>query len=364
MYDIVVIWAGPAWLFFASQIDPSYNILILEKSEHIGQKLLMSGGERCNFSNINVSPEHYVGTKKESLFGMLSKFGYQDIQDFLENNHVETNLENNGRLLVKSGKSREVLDLLLQILAQQQKKIQTKHEVLSIHQNGEIFTIETTQGNFESKKVILATWGIGYPQTGASDIGRRLAESLGHSVTPLHRGLCGIEITTPLEILSGSSCEAEIWLYDGQKEIFKSKWPLLFTHRWFSGPTIFNTTIALWDYRKQAKNVNKPVTQYTLIIDITPDTATKRINEQFEGKLSQLIFPIKDLRPRTESKITVGGIPITELMPYGESKKCPWLFVLGELVDITGETGGFNLQRCWTSSYLCAQYLNTKNIEK
>jgi len=117
----------------------------------------MSGGERCNFSNINVSPEHYVGTKKESLFGMFNKFSHQDIQDFLENNQVATNLENNGRLLVKSGKSKEVLDLLLHILVQQEKKILTKHEVLAIHKNGEIFTIETTQGQFESKQVVLAT---------------------------------------------------------------------------------------------------------------------------------------------------------------------------------------------------------------
>ena len=117
----------------------------------------MSGGERCNFSNINVSPEHYVGTKKESLFGMFSKFNHQDIQSFLENNQVATNLENNGRLLVKSGKSREVLDLLLHTLAQQEKNILTKHEVLSIHKDGETFTIETTQGTFESQNVILAT---------------------------------------------------------------------------------------------------------------------------------------------------------------------------------------------------------------
>lgn len=117
----------------------------------------MSGGERCNFSNINVAPEHYVGIKKESLYGMFGKFGHHDIQEFLETHEVETKLENNGRLLIKSGKSKEVLDLLLNILEQQQKSILTNHEVLSIHKDGEIFTIETTQGNFESKKIILAT---------------------------------------------------------------------------------------------------------------------------------------------------------------------------------------------------------------
>lgn len=362
VYDIIVIWGGPAWLFFASQIDSKYQMLILEKSAHIGQKLLMSWWERCNFSNINVSPEHYVGTKKESLFGMFNKFSHKNIQNILETYQIATQQENNGRLLIKSGKSREVLDMFLHILQQDHKTILTEHEVLSVDKAGDIFTIHTNQGNFESKSVILATGGKWYPQTGASDIGWQIAKSFGHSVTEVYPGLCGIETKNTYPNLSGSSCEATIKIMDGSKEINRLHWPILFTHRGLSGPTIFNTSVILWDYRKQAKNRNKPITQYTLIIDITPHTATKRIKEQFEGKISELIFPIQDMRPRTESKISVWGIPITELMPSWASKKCPWLFILGELIDITGETWWFNLQRCWTSAYLCAQELNAKKV--
>lgn len=360
IYDIIIIWGGASGLFCASQVESDLSVLILEKSEHIGQKLLMSWGERCNFSNSNISPEHYFGTKKESLYSMFKKFSYQDMENFLQTNNIETVEEKNGRLILKSGKSKDLVQFLTQILYKKDSTILTKHEVLSVNKEGDIFTVKTNQGNLEAKNIVLATGGKSIPQVGGSDIGRVIAKSFGHSVTDLHPGLCGIETRKDMSTLSGSTCEATISLLDGSKNIYESTGPLLFTHRGFSGPIIFNTTIALGDYRKQEKNKEKPIESYSLAININPNTITKKIKLQFGDKVDRLIFPITQLRPRTEAKITVWGIPITELLPSGESKKCPWLFILGELVDITGETWGFNLQRCRTSAYLCASKFNTK----
>ncbi|MEI6425851.1 MAG: aminoacetone oxidase family FAD-binding enzyme [Candidatus Absconditabacteria bacterium] len=362
IYDIIVVGAGASGLFFASQLENDQSVLMLEQSDIIGLKLLMSGGERCNFSNSNVSPEHYFGTKKESLHSMFKKFSYQNIETYLQIHGIETVEENNGRLILKSGKAKDIVQFFTQLLYKKDSTILTKHEVLSVHKAGDIFTVETNQGSFEAKNIVLATGGKSFPQIGASDIGRSIAQSFGHSITDLHPGLCGIETRKDVSPLSGSSCEATISLLDGSKNIYENTGPLLFTHRGFSGPTIFNTTIALGDYRKQGKNKDKPINTYSLAISINPNTVTKKIKLQFGDKVDQLIFPITQLRPRTEAKITVGGIPITELLPSGESKKCPGLFVLGELVDITGETGGFNLQRCWTSAYLCAENFNKKSI--
>lgn len=361
MYDIIVIWAGASGLFFASQLDSTHNVLILEKSEDIGQKLLMSGGERCNFSNINVSPEHYVGNKKEALYSMFWKFSFQEMTDFLENNSIKTIVEPNGRCILKWGKSKELVDFLKQQIYKKDSTILTKHEVLSVKKEGDTFIVTTDKGEFESKHIILATGGKTYPQTGASDIWWVIAHSFGHTVSPLQQALCGIETSVDVSKLSGSSCEAEIAILDGKKEIFSTTGPLLFTHRGFSGPCIFNATVALWDARK--KNQDKPFSEYSLKINISPNTVSKRIKELFGEKTSELNFPITKLRPRSEAKVTIWGISITECSPFLESKKCPGLFILWELIDITGETWGFNLQRCRTSAHQCVSYFNKKVLK-
>lgn len=361
MYDIIVIWAGASGLFFASQLDSTHNVLILEKSEDIGQKLLMSGGERCNFSNINVSPEHYVGNKKEALYSMFWKFSFQEMTDFLENNSIKTIVEPNGRCILKWGKSKELVDFLKQQIYKKDSTILTKHEVLSVKKEGDTFIVTTDKGEFESKHIILATGGKTYPQTGASDIWWVIAHSFGHTVSPLQQALCGIETSVDVSKLSGSSCEAEITILDGEKEIFRTTGPLLFTHRGFSGPCIFNATVALWDARK--KNQDKPFSEYSLKINISPNTVSKRIKELFGEKTSELNFPITKLRPRSEAKVTIWGISITECSPFLESKKCPGLFILWELIDITGETWGFNLQRCRTSAHQCVSYFNKKVLK-
>ncbi len=361
MYDIIVIWAGASGLFFASQLDSTHNVLILEKSENIGQKLLMSWWERCNFSNINVSPDHYVGNKKEALYSMFGKFSFQEMIDFLENNGIQTIVEPNGRCILKWGKAKELVDFLKQQIHKKDSTILTKHEVLSVKKAGDIFIVQTDKGDFESNNVILATGGKTYPQTWASDIGWTIAGSFGHSITPLQQALCGIETSVDVSKLSWSSCKADITILDGKKELFTTTGPLLFTHRGFSGPSIFNATVALWEARK--KNQDKPFSEYSLKINISQNTVSKRIKELFGEKTSELLFPITQLRPRSEAKVTIWGVPITEVSPFLESKKCPWLFILWELIDITGETWWFNLQRCRTSAHQCVSHFNKKVLK-
>lgn len=239
-------------------------------------------------------------------------------------------------------------------------QILTNHEVLSVNKEGDIFTITTTNSIFQTQKLIIASGGKSYPQAGASDIGRQIASAFGHTITPIHPGLCGLETKEDFSSLTGNSCLATVNLYHNTKCIHQEIGPLLFTHRGVSGPTIFNTSVALGNYLNQ-KKLNNEHTGFTLGLTIDKNTSIKKISNFFNGSQSEQIIHITTPRPRTEAKVSVGGIPLNELKPNFESKKIPGLYFLGETIDITGKTGGFNLQRCRTSARNCAQSL--KNIE-
>ncbi|HCB51993.1 TPA: hypothetical protein DEP21_05545 [Patescibacteria group bacterium] len=208
-------------------------------------------------------------------------------------------------MLLKSGKSKELVDFLIKQAHTNNTQILTNHEVLSVSKAGEIFTIHTSNGEFQTKKLVLATGGKSYPQAGATDIGRQIASAFGHTISPIHPGLCGLETKENLSSLTGNSCSATINLYHNNKLIHQEKGPLLFTHRGVSGPTIFNTTVALGNYLNQKKS-NNEYSQFTLGITIDKNTTIKKIADFFHlSTVSENILHIHDIRPRTEAKVTV-----------------------------------------------------------
>ena len=295
MHDIIIIGGWASGLFCSLFLPKEKSKLILEKTDKIGTKVLMSWGERCNLSNINIDPEKYVWSQKQALPWLFNKFSYQEMTDFLNQNGIETKIEDNWRILLKSWKSKQMVEFLLKKSQENNTEILTNYEVISVSKTGDIFTIKTSKWEFQTPKLIIATWGKSYPQIGATDIGRQIASQFDHSITSIHPGLCWIETKENLSSLTGNSCTAIVELIENNKVIHHETGAILFTHRGISGPAIFNTTISLWNYLNQKKWINN-YTNFRLKLIIDENTAIKKITSLLDKHHNRNILHVSWLR--------------------------------------------------------------------
>ena len=350
MYDVVIIGWGASWLFCSLFLPKERKKCIIEKTDNLWTKVLLSGGERCNLTNINLDPElHYIGQSLKSLPSLFHTFWPEDMISFLHEHAINTKVEENGRVFLKSGKSKQ----LVKFLVEESKKNETEClllcEVLSIIKSDEhIFVVTTSAGVFSAKNVIVATWGMTYPQIGATPFAYEIAEQLWLSLSTPHPALCGIETKEDFSLLAGNTVQALLTLYRENKVVYSAKWSLLFTHTGISGPVVFDATLYIDD-----------VSKYSLQIDFDLSWTSKKVIQQLKLVEGDTIrdFHIKSLKSLQEAKVSVWGILLKDLDQGFQSKKIPWLYFIGESLDITGKTWWYNLQRAWTSAYVCAKNL-------
>ena len=383
-YDIIIIWWWASWLFCALNTPKESSKLIIEKQWNLWTKVLMSGWWRCNFSNTQISLETYFGENKKMLPSIFHKFSNHEIVKFLENNWVQTQEEDNGRFILKSGKAQELLNLLVKKTKNNNTDIKLNQDITNMKKEWKIFTITTQTEEFRCKKLVVATWGVSYPQTWTTWYWLNLAKQFGLKTIKPYPALCWIETKEDLNNLSGSSIVADLKIFNNSKIIYQQKWTILFTHRWLSGPTIFNATTAIWEYltKKWKYNNNYIQTNTHIEIDIPNEQITKRLSqsELFKpqvsswtqsispwdsfGKIAEESKDIKNLKLKIKNitninmaKVSWGWISMNEINPNFESKKIPNLYFIGETLDITGQTWWFNLQRAWSSGFVCGNGL-------
>lgn len=355
MYTTIIIWWGAAGLFCAAHLPQNDKNLILEKSWSLGTKVLLSGGWRCNFSNANIDPlQDYFWQNKKALPSLFHKFWSQDMQQFLENNGIQTQQEDNGRLILKSGKAKQLNDFLIKLVQENNTEIQLNQNITKITKEKDIFKIKSNDTIFETKNLIIATGGKSFPQVGATDFAFQIAEQFDIETSEAMQWLCGIQTNEDFSVLTGNSLKSDITLTHHNKTIFQQSGNILFTHRWLSWPAIFNLVNALNEYKVQKKIWINNFNNFTVTIIFNPTTAIKKITNHFHGEQIAM-FTIKWLRDWEEAKVMTGGIHMKEINPTMESKKIPHLYFIGEALDITGKTWGYNLQRCWTSAFACAK---------
>lgn len=407
LYDLIVIGGGPAGMMAAGvAAENGAKVLLLEKNDRLGIKLLITGKGRCNITNAQFDSKNLVdifGKNGRFLFSALNKFGNQDIINFFENRGLNTKIERGNRVFPQGDSSLDVLAVLKNYLAEGHVKIQSKTQIKSIIKKDNLISkiILADQSELQAKKYIIATGGKSYPMTGSSGDGYIWLKNLGHTiVTPspaLSPLLTKEKLVKDLEGLSLKN--VSISIYQNNKKIDSRFGEALFTSDGLSGPIILdmskNIGLALKygavkleiDYKPSldfqtldkrlqndfARSNNKlfknslddllPKKLIPLIIklsDINPEKKANAITKDERKILIHLLknfeLNVKALYGFNKAIVTAGGVSLKEVDPQTmQSKIIKNLYLAGEILDLDGPTGGYNLQACWSTGYLAGQ---------
>ena len=407
----IVIGGGPAGMLAGiSAAENGNKVIILEKMEKTGKKLLITGKGRCNITNNGDLDEFMKNIPENSkfLFSSFNQYSNKDIISLLNSEGVSTKVERGGRVFPVSDKSIDVLEALKRKLKKLDVEIKTNFEVTKIlTENGIAKGIEgKNKEQLFADKVILATGGMSYPVTGSTGDGYKMAKELGHTVTEIKPSLVPListgkskELCQEMQGLSLKNIAIKIKCED--KEIYNDFGEMLFTHFGVSGPVILSASAVLVRYKNITKLMQE--NKVKLVIDLKPALDNQKLdhrilrdfeelkNKEFKNSLEKLlprkmintfikltgIDPEKRVNVITkeerktivntlknfeitlngfgsinEAIITKGGIALKEINPKTmESKIIKGLYFAGEIMDLDAFTGGFNLQIAWSTGY-------------
>ncbi len=388
--DVIIIGGGAAGLFCALKAaQREKKVLLLEHNERVGKKILISGGGRCNFSNLDAKAENYISENPHFCKSALARYTVHDFLKLIEKHQIPYYEKKLGQLFCKTS-AKEITQMLLKECEEAGVKILTNceiHFVGAIHELSLRFTIKTSLGNLKSNNLIIATGALSFPNLGASSFAYKIAEQFNIKIIPPRPGLVPLlwnkEDLKTFSELSGISIDCEV---SCGKRKFREN--ILFTHRGLSGPAILQIS----SYWKAGEVISlnlfpeMNLTEYLLrqkslenkseLKNILSEFISKRFLEIWCEKYfpSRPLLQIadKDLQKIAQSlqnwkvtpagdegyekaEVTVGGIDTHELSSQTmESKKVPGLYFIGECVDVTGWLGGYNFQWAWASANACA----------
>ncbi len=392
IWDVIIVGGGPAGLFTAINIDPDKKVLIIEKNEKAGKKLLISGKGQCNITHAGSIFDFF---DKYNLNGRyikraLSLFSNEDLMKYFKGSGLNCVIRDDGKVFPHTFKATDVLNVLLDHLQELNRKVYCSLKVLDIHYDGTCYEIVTDKDKYYSTQVVIATGGITYPSLGTSGDGQRIAEKLGHQLIQMKGGLSPIKVDClKNEDLSGIVLENAIFsLYRNDKKISSYSGDVLFTHEGLSGPGIINHSrdfkigddIRL-DLNKSLKDLESTKSLKNSLKQFFPERLVnylvKKIEINFnlpytslnlkdikllETNLHSLVFPIDSVGSLNDSMVTCGGVGFKSVSSKTyESRLYKGLYYAGEVLDIDGETGGYNLQASFSMGYLVAQSMNQKS---
>ena len=397
MYDGIVIGGGPAGMFAAITAARQGNrVLLLEKNDRLGKKLLITGKGRCNVTNHCDEREVLQNIPRNGrfLFSAMAAYPPEKVMAFFEGNGCPLKTERGNRVFPVSDKAASILDCLKDQLRRSHVTLQTA-TVKAIHTNdGVVSGVETEKEKFGAKWVILATGGATYPTTGSTGDGYTMAEMLGHTVIPAEGSLVPLETQghdcQDMQGLSLRNVGVKLLNAKG-KVLYKDFGELLFTHFGVSGPTVLSASahlkgegctlmldlkpaldegkldarilrdLEMYQNRAMENALTDLLPRSTIPIvlrrlDIDPNLQANSLKKQQRRALVELLkgftITISGKRPVAEAIITSGGVKVSEIDPKTmESKIVPGLYFAGEIIDCDAYTGGFNLQIAWATAY-------------
>jgi len=389
--QVVIVGAGAAGLMCAlSAASRGRRVLLLDHANKAGKKILMSGGGRCNFTNLYSEPGNFLSGNAHFCKSALARYSQWDFIALVAKHAVPYHEKKLGQLFCDH-KASDILDLLLDECAQAGVDLRLDTSISEIAKQEAGYQLQTSAGLVSCESLVIATGGLSIPTLGASGFGYQVAEQFGHSLLPTRAGLVPFSITDPqLKMLctqlSGTSVEDCRVSCKGQSFVEN----ILFTHRGLSGPAILQISsfwtpgdtleinllphldLPVWLAQQQAERPNTELK--TLLGELfTKKMATLLAEQWFVSKPMKQYHPgelldVADQLSRWQvvpagtegyrtAEVTLGGVDTHEVSSKTmESLKSPGLYFIGEVLDVTGHLGGFNFQWAWASGYAAAQY--------
>jgi len=388
-YDVVIIGAGAAGLMCALTAGQrGRKVLVLDHAERMGNKILISGGGSCNFTNLYMEHEHYISENPHFCKSALSRFSQHDFIALVEKHNISYQERRYGQLFCNEN-SVEILNLLVEECRLYGVKILNRCTIKEIEKNRD-FTVNTNSECYVTESLVIATGGLSMPAIGASGFGYDVAEQFGLKVLECHPGLVPLtfdrDVLDDFSDLSGISADATVSC-NGQS--FREA--ILFTHRGLSGPAVLQISnywqpgdevvinllpdIDLAETIKQWQK-DRPKTELKNLIGelLTKRVAhrwlelwyhNKPVNQYSEREIDEVavFFHAWCIKPSSTegyrvAEVTRGGVDTNELSSKTfEARKIKDLYFIGEVMDVTGWLGGYNLQWAWSSGFCAGQYV-------
>ena len=384
--DVLVLGGGAAGLMCAlSAAQRGRDVIVLEGSNRVGKKILMSGGGRCNFTNLYCEPANYLSHNPHFCKSALSRYTQHDFIALVEKHGIAYHEKTLGQLFCDVS-SKDIVAMLLRECDAVGVRIETSCDITSVSK-AENFVVRSNLGDFTSESLVVATGGLSIPKMGATGFGYELARQFGLNVFDTRAGLVPFTFTGAahemMARLSGVSMPAIVSVND---TAFSED--ILFTHRGLSGPAILQVS-SFWQPGDDividllpgtdagqlligAKKEQPKTLLRTILAMHLPRKLVAELQDYFWSNYAEI--PLAEIRNDTlleigttlnawtlrpaategyrTAEVTLGGVDTNELSSRTmESKKVPGLFLIGEVVDVTGHLGGFNFQWAWASGY-------------
>jgi predicted Rossmann fold flavoprotein len=409
--DVTVIGAGAAGLaaaIFTARAAPGLRVCCLDGARRIGAKILVSGGSRCNVTNREVTERDFWGGSSRVVKSVLRAFPADRAAAFFESLGVTLHEEEDGKLFPDTNRSRTVLDALLAEAARLGIVIETDHRVTDLQRVADAYEITITRRaeasasadcrSVMSRAVVMATGGRSLPKTGSDGFGYELVRRLGHSYVDTTPALAPLVLDGERHAaLSGVSHQAALTLRVNGRVSTRLEGPLLWTHFGASGPVVLNASRHWHRARLDGGEVEavlsvcpgetfesleawfldcereRPRAQVTTVLSskvpaavgrvwiaeahLDPDTTMAHVPREARRRLlhelTETPLHVIDSRGYAYAEVTAGGIPLAEIDPATmQSRVCPGLYLVGEILDVDGRLGGFNFQWAWSSGWV------------
>ncbi len=383
--DVIIIGGGAAGLFCAIEAGKrGRKVLVIEHQESVGRKILISGGGRCNFTNSGTTPENFVSTNPHFCKSALARYTSADFIALVEKHNIPYYEKKLGQLFCRDS-SQKIIDLLLDECAAAGIEIRCACQVFDVR-SANSFTVETNQGTFVASSLVIATGGLSIAPLGATDFGYRVARQFGLRIEEARPALVpftlAIQVQKALTPISGISLEAVVRCED---KAFREN--ILITHRGLSGPAILQSSL----YWKRGEAIEIDLLPDEDVFNLlkskrgsdielanllsqylprrfaqawcslyAPSRPLKQLNLKELDEIAHKIHDFKILPAGTEgfrkAEVTAGGVATSELSSKTmEATRVPGLYFIGEVVDVTGQLGGYNFQWAWSSGYAAGQ---------
>lgn len=379
-------------MFCAAQAGQAgCRVLLLDNGKKPGRKILMSGGGRCNFTNMYIEPAAYLSQNPHFCKSALARYSQWDFIELVGKYNIAWHEKTLGQLFCDDS-AEQIVNLLLAECEKGGVEIRLRSEIISVERDDEGYTLQLNGDTVATKKLVVASGGLSMPGLGASPFGYKLAEQFGLKVLPTRAGLVPFTLHKPLleqlQVLSGVSVPSTITAENGT--VFREN--LLFTHRGLSGPAVLQIS-SYWQpgefvsinllpdcqldeflNEQRAAHPNQSL-KNTLAIQLPkrlveclqqlgqiPDVTLKQLNVREQQALVETLTAWRVQPNGTEgyrtAEVTLGGVDTNELSSRTmEARKVPGLYFIGEVMDVTGWLGGYNFQWAWASAWACAQAL-------